>query len=61
MGKDCLPNKNEGMSRRKFLAMMGAAGVTLAGYTLAAKAASGGGVITLKDVTPGEDVFAYIQ
>ena len=61
MEKDRLPNKNEGMSRRKFLAMMGAAGVTLAGYTLAAKAASGGGVITLKDVTPGEDVFAYIH
>ena len=61
MEKDRLTNINEGMSRRKFLAMMGAAGVTLAGYTLAAKAASGGGVITLKDVKPGEDVFAYIS
>jgi len=61
MEKDCLPDKDEGMSRRKFLTMMGAAGVTLAGYTLAAKAAPGGQGNTLKEVTPGENVFAYMH
>ena len=50
----------EGMSRRRFLAMLGAAGVTLATYKAVANAASSAGVIAVKETKPGEDVFAYI-
>ncbi|MHC1741577.1 MAG: ethanolamine ammonia-lyase [Syntrophobacteraceae bacterium] len=59
MGKERRSNGLEGMDRRTFLAVMGAAGVTLAGVTIAAKPAAGE-VITIKDAKPGEDVFAYI-
>jgi ethanolamine ammonia-lyase large subunit len=53
----------EGMSRRGFLAMMGAAGVTLAGLTLAARQASAAEAapVTVTDLKQGEDVFAYIS
>ena len=40
--------------------MVGAAGAALAGYRVAARAASGGGTIAVAEVKPGEDVFAYI-
>ena len=40
--------------------MMGAAGAILAGYRVVAKAASGGGTIAVREIRPGEDVFAYI-
>ena len=61
MRKELSPDSSEGMSRRKFLAMVGAAGVTLAGYNAIAKAASEGGVIAIKETKEGEDVFAYIS
>ena len=48
------------MSRRQFLVMVGAASAALAGYRIAAKAATGGGTIAVTEVAPGEDVFAYI-
>jgi len=53
----------EGMSRRTFLAAMGVAGAALAGYTLAERKAFAGEAtppISVGEVTPGEDVFAYI-
>jgi ethanolamine ammonia-lyase large subunit len=40
--------------------MVGTASAVLAGYKLAAKAATGGGTILVTDVKPGEDVFAYV-
>ena len=49
------------MSRRQFLVMVGAAGAALAGYRVAARAATGGGTIAITEVKPGEDVFAYIS
>ena len=48
------------MSRRQFLVMVGAASAALAGYRIAARAASGGGTIAVPEVAPGEDMFAYI-
>ncbi|MFZ1426379.1 MAG: ethanolamine ammonia-lyase subunit EutB [Geminicoccaceae bacterium] len=48
------------MSRRRFLVMMGTASAALAGYRMAARAASGGGTIAVPEVAPDEDVFAYI-
>jgi len=64
MEKDMSPNTREGVSRRKFLAMMGAAGVTLAAYKVAAKNASAAEVVEpvfVKDVKQGEDIFAYVS
>ena len=49
------------MSRRQFLVMVGAAGAALAGYSVVARAAPGGGTIAITEVRPGEDVFAYIS
>jgi ethanolamine ammonia-lyase large subunit len=40
--------------------MVGAAGATLAGYKVVARAATGGGTIAVREVKPGEDIFAYI-
>jgi ethanolamine ammonia-lyase large subunit len=51
----------EGMSRRKFLEVMGAAGVTLAGYSLVAKEASSAELATVKEIKQGENVFSYIS
>lgn len=48
------------MSRRQFLVMVGATSAALAGYRVVARAASGSDAITISDVRPGEDVFAYI-
>ncbi len=52
---------HDGMSRRNFLATMGAAAGTLASYRSVARAASGGATIAVAEVKPGEDVFAYIS
>ncbi|HTP66976.1 MAG TPA: ethanolamine ammonia-lyase [Geobacteraceae bacterium] len=60
MIEDLLAKEFEGMSRRKFLAFMGATGVTLAGISLPAAAATVEPV-TIKDAQQGEDVFAYIN
>ena len=46
MVEDWLANAYDGMSRRQFLAMMSAAGITLAGFALAAKPVSGEVIIT---------------
>jgi len=40
--------------------MVGATSAALAGYRVVARAASGSDAITISDVRPGEDVFAYI-
>jgi len=61
MDKDRSDKIFEGMTRRNFLVMMGASGVTLAGYSLAARQASGAEIITVGNVKQGEDVFAYIS
>ena len=61
MGNDRPAEDNDGMSRRNFLVMVGAAAAALAGYRSVARAASGGGTIAVAEVKPGEDVFAYIS
>ncbi len=64
MEKDLSPNEYGGVSRRKFLAMMGAAGVTLAAYKAAAGRASAAEIavpVSVKDVKQGEDIFAYVS
>ncbi len=48
------------MSRRQFLAMVGAAGAVLAGYGAFARPASGADAVSVPAILPGEDVFAYI-
>ncbi|MGB8717994.1 MAG: ethanolamine ammonia-lyase subunit EutB, partial [Desulfobacterales bacterium] len=55
------PSPSEGLSRRKFLGMMGAAGIALAAYPLAVGPAAAGEAIQIEDPTPGEDVFVYIR
>jgi ethanolamine ammonia-lyase large subunit len=59
MEQDRLHNAFEGMTRRNFLLMMGAGGVTLAGCSLAAKHVSDTEIFTVGNVKEGEDVFAY--
>jgi ethanolamine ammonia-lyase large subunit len=59
MDKEWSPTRDELMSRRKFLVITEAA-VSLAGYVVAGRTASGA-AIAVKDVNPGEDVFAYIR
>jgi hypothetical protein len=44
--------KHEAMSRRKFLGMIGAAGITLAGYPLAVKKASADSVVRIEELVP---------
>ena len=64
MEKELLSNVVKDVSRRKFLAMMGAAGVTLAAYKITAKNASAAEVIepvSVQDVKQGEDVFVYVS
>jgi len=60
MDKNWLPNEHEGIHRRTFLAMMGVAGATFAGLTLAVKRAAAE-AIKIKEMKKGEDVFAYIN
>jgi ethanolamine ammonia-lyase large subunit len=61
MDKDRSDKIFEGMTRRNFLVMMGASGVTLAGYSLAARKVAGAEIITVEKLKQGEDVFAYIS
>ena len=61
MAKDRSDKIFEGMTRRNFLVMMGASGVTLAGYSLAARKVAGAEIITVEKLKQGEDVFAYIS
>ncbi len=60
MEKDRLFNA-EGMSRRRFLEVMGAAGVTFAGFSLVAKEAPSAEFAAVKEIKQGEDVFSYIR
>ena len=61
MRKDLLPGKYQAMSRRKFIEIMGAYGITLAISSLAGKYASAQEVISIKELQQSEDVFAYID
>lgn len=49
MGEDWLANAYEGMSRRQFLARVSAAGVTLAGFSVAANPVAGEVITTLSE------------
>ena len=60
MDKNWLPKEYEGIHRRTFLTIMGVAGVSLAGLTLAARRAAAEPV-TIAEMKNGEDVFAYTQ
>ena len=63
MEKDMSSSAVKDVSRRKFLAMMGAAGVTLAAYKIATKNASAAEAVepvSVQDVKQGEDVFTYV-
>ena len=60
MDENRLPNEHEGIRRRTFLGMMGAAGVALAGLTLTAKQAAAEAV-EIRETMKGEDVFAYTK
>ena len=60
MLRDLLSNAYEGLSRRKFIELMGAAGITLVGYSLAAKYTFASEAMTIKELQQGEDVFSYI-
>jgi len=60
MDKDRSTQVYEGIYRRQFLGIMGLAGVALAGVSLASKTASAAEAIAIKEVKPGEDVFAYV-
>ncbi len=61
MDKDRSDKIFEGMTRRNFLVMVGAGGVALAGYSIAAKQAAGAEIITVGKVKKGEGVFAYVS
>ena len=64
MDTNRLSNQCEGVSRRTFLAVMGATGANLAVLSLAAETAASEvitEVITIRDSQQGEDVFAYIH
>ncbi|GAB6191065.1 ethanolamine ammonia-lyase subunit EutB [Desulfocastanea catecholica] len=61
MPKDLLPGKYQRISRRKFIGLMGAYGITVAFASLAGKYASAQEVISIKELQPSEDVFAYID
>ncbi len=64
MDKDITQGRFDGLSRRRFLAMLGAAGATLAAYKIGAKRASAAESIepvSVQDVQQGEDIFAYIK
>ena len=61
MHTNLLPGKYDGISRRRFIGLMGAYGITLAFSSLAGKHASAQEVISIKELQPSEDVFAYIS
>lgn len=60
MDKNWLPNEHEGIHRRTFLTMMGVAGASLAGLTLAVKRAAAE-AIKIQEMKKGEDVFIYTK
>ena len=60
MDKNWLPNEYEGIHRRTFLTIMGAAGAALAGLTLAAKRAAAE-PFKIQEMKKGEDIFAYTK
>ena len=60
MNKNWCRNEHEGIHRRTFLAMMGVAGATIAGLSLAARRAAAE-VIEIQEMKAGEDVFAYTE
>jgi ethanolamine ammonia-lyase large subunit len=51
---------HEGVSRRNFLVVIGAAGGSLTDYRVLAAAMPGERTIAVMEVKPGEDIFAYI-
>ncbi len=53
-------SNHTGMSRRKFLGMMGVAGATFAGVTLASRRAAAE-VIEIQEMKEGEDIFSYTE
>ncbi len=59
MDRSGLSKEREGMNRRTFLGIVGVAGATLAGAAVAGEQAARE-VITIREVSAGEDVFAYI-
>ncbi len=59
--RKCVPSSQpDGLSRRDLLFFAGAATAGLTVCSHLAKAATDGGTIAIRDVTRGEDVFAYI-
>lgn len=61
MHNDLLASEHQGLSRRTFMQLIGAAGITLAGYSFFVSNASAREVITIKELKQGEDIFAYIN
>ncbi len=63
MGNDRLPSDHEGLSRRDFFGIMGAAGATFAGLSLVAERAAAAEVVpvAIGELQKGEDVFGYIN
>jgi ethanolamine ammonia-lyase large subunit len=51
----------DGLSRRNFLVIMGAAAGTVADYEIVAAAAPTEATMVIDEVKPGEDVFAYVD
>ncbi len=60
MRDEKMPKEREGMKRRTFLAMVSAAGVSLAGLKVVA-GQTAAGAVAIKDVKEGEDIFSYVQ
>ena len=60
MDEKWLSEEYKGVSRINFLLIMGVAGASLAGCSIAAKSA-GVSAIAIKDLQQNEDVFAYIS
>ncbi len=61
MRKEMLQSAYQGISRRTFMQVFGAATITLAGYSLLGKLAIADEIVTIKDIKQGEDVFTYIR
>ena len=61
MERESTSEAYEGLSRRNFLVIMGAAAGTAADYDIVAAAAPIEATMVIDEVKPGEDVFAYID
>ena len=61
MERESTSEAYEGLSRRNFLVIMGAAAGTAADYDVVAAAAPIEATMVIGEVRPGEDVFAYID